>query len=170
MSHTNYTLFLYNPLPYAPSERFSQCPTKILYVLLISHMQQVIMFNPADFKLLCHMLNILTLTTLPTRASGIIMAVPRLNLNGTGDVLVTLSLGTFSHPFCGFSDSWQCLSITMGILFVCHPLCGKKIRDITETTFCKKPDILDHVNSAHQNTEFTMVSEKNGHPPPLLWH
>lgn len=23
MSHTNYTLFLYDPLPYAPSERFS---------------------------------------------------------------------------------------------------------------------------------------------------
>ena len=68
--------------------------------------------------------------TLATRASGIITTVPRLNLNGMADVLVTLFLGTFSHPLCGFSDSWQYLSIIMGIIFVCHPLCGKKIHVI----------------------------------------
>jgi len=80
----------------------------------------------------CHMLNKLTLTTMATRAFGIIMTIPRLNLNGTADILVILSLGTFSHLLCGFSDSWQCLSITMGILFLCHPLCGKKIHVILQ--------------------------------------
>lgn len=88
-----------------------------------------------------------------------------------GRFLVTLFLGTFSHSLCGFSDSWQYLSIIMGIIFVCHPLCGKKERDITDTSFCKKHDIfLDHVNSVHQNTEFTMVTKKNAHPTPLPWH
>lgn len=67
-------------------------------------MQQDITFQPAHFKLLCHML-IIVILTLATKASGIIMAVPRLNLTGMADVLVTLSLGTLSYPLCGSSDS-----------------------------------------------------------------
>ena len=79
---------------------FSQHPTKILYVFLISHVQQDNTFNPANIKLLCHMLNILTLTTLATRAPGIITTVPRLNLNGMADVLVNNEFNVHGSVHC----------------------------------------------------------------------
>jgi hypothetical protein len=63
--------------------------------------QQDNTFNPANINLLCHMLNILTLTTLATRASGIIMTDKyRLNLNGMADVLVNNEFNVHGSVHC----------------------------------------------------------------------